>query len=285
MYEDTQLVRKLEEIYKSIESTVAVEKKAQEIQTEEQIRFQTSKFCILPKSALRTIFLFLDFNTDIPSISEVCWSFHNIIKSRAFQLGLYKVTKRGAKEAQAEKHERSPSIVAEEAKKSEAHIEGMSQTEAVKQLKTANAIKDFLGQKIVAQDKKIKQLEDEVRIQKQINSKTIGKLSSLDQMYKEEKARADELEGKLFMHEQQHRIDVEKLNEQIEKHIGEREELQKDRKVLKAEVIKLREEQKKALQHLTQYRSALVNMKSYFEAMFSNRIKKLKLKHAKENIL
>ena len=285
MYEDTQLLRKLEDIYKTIESTVVIDKRNQEIQTEEQSRQQTSKFCILPKIAMRTIFLFLDFNTDIPNIAEVCWSFNNIIKSRAYQLALYQVTKRGTKIVNVEQTEKAAGILAEETKKTEAQTEGMSQIDAVKYLKTANAIKDFLGQKIVAQDKKINQLNDEIRVQKQINSKTIVKLTSLDLLYKHEKSKADESEGKLFLLEQQRRIDVEKLNDQIESHLREKEELLKDRNILKAEVIKLREEQKKGMQHLAEYRSALVNMKSYFEAMFSNRIKKLKLKHAKENIL
>ena len=49
---------------------------------------QSSRLCIMPRSVLRNVFLYLDFLKDIPAVTETCRLFWEIVRSRAFQVKL-----------------------------------------------------------------------------------------------------------------------------------------------------------------------------------------------------
>eukprot|EP00358_Blepharisma_japonicum_P006912 CAMPEP_0202942458 /NCGR_PEP_ID=MMETSP1395-20130829/2669_1 /ASSEMBLY_ACC=CAM_ASM_000871 /TAXON_ID=5961 /ORGANISM="Blepharisma japonicum, Strain Stock R1072" /LENGTH=202 /DNA_ID=CAMNT_0049638749 /DNA_START=269 /DNA_END=874 /DNA_ORIENTATION=- len=163
--------------------------------------------------------------------------------------------------------------------KLQAESEIFTKEAALIQLKTANAVKDFLANKIVSQDKTIdklkKELEktnDELRIQKQINAKTMAKVSGFQEKYSTEKKSATDAIMKIEELTEQHQSEVNRLRSEINKCQNEQLGLKKHKAALRGEVIRLRNEYQECIQKLTQYVDGVSKMKGYFDSMFSPKI-------------
>ena len=130
-----------------------------ETQSISQEMINLSKICLLPKQVLRSIFLFTDFYSDIPAISETCVLFNKLVRSRSFNISVYKIASQRASRM------KSTTINADALDKLEAQKlvkDNISRDEALLELKKANAVKDFLADKMKKQDKKIESLLEEI---------------------------------------------------------------------------------------------------------------------------
>ncbi|CAG9330418.1 unnamed protein product [Blepharisma stoltei] len=241
------------------------------------------QFQKIPKLIIRNIFLFLDFHNDIPSLYETCYLFKEIIASRHFQAGIvYIMSRKPIKQRQPSQPSMIPPIIPPNESDNiqlQAESQVFTKEAALIQLKTANAVKDFLANKIVSQDKTIdklkKELEktsDELRIQKQINAKTMAKVSGFQEKYSTEKKSATDAIIKIEELTEKHQIEVDRLRNEINKCQNEQLELKKHKAALRGEVIRLRNEYQECTQKLIQYVDGVSKMKSYFEAMFSPKI-------------
>eukprot|EP00358_Blepharisma_japonicum_P002710 CAMPEP_0202953438 /NCGR_PEP_ID=MMETSP1395-20130829/46150_1 /ASSEMBLY_ACC=CAM_ASM_000871 /TAXON_ID=5961 /ORGANISM="Blepharisma japonicum, Strain Stock R1072" /LENGTH=170 /DNA_ID=CAMNT_0049667077 /DNA_START=167 /DNA_END=676 /DNA_ORIENTATION=+ len=135
-------------------------------------------------------------------------------------------------------------------------------------LKKANIVKNFLANQILQQEKKIEEmnkeidkLNDELRVQKQINSKTIAKIALISAQYEAEKSASTDAQSTIASLLEQHKNELESLRNEIATSDKEKLELKRHKKVLSAEVIRLRDEYQSSLTKLGQYNDAISKMK------------------------
>lgn len=68
---------------------------------------------------------------------------------------------------------------------------------------------------------------------------------------------------------------MENMRRELSKYETEKLELNRHKKVLKSEVIRLRDDYNKTVKLLGEYREALLKIKSYFDAMFVPRVSEI----------
>mmetsp|Transcript_32678 Transcript_32678/g.56811 ORF Transcript_32678/g.56811 Transcript_32678/m.56811 type:complete len:291 (-) Transcript_32678:1343-2215(-) len=278
MAEVNSIIEELGKIYTYLKNESNKVALTSATQTENLQPRQRCAICILPRAVLRTVFLFLDFYTDIPTISETCTLFHSITKSRSFHISLFSLSKPREHRARSVKSgysETSTNMSMEDVEHVRRDLGEMSREELQGQLKLANSVKKVLGEKLRAQEKKIddyrrevENLNDNLRIQQQINSKTFNKISQYQKQFEEQKVLAEERTHQLNTLREQALEDQAKLSDKLKKLEDENDELMRHKKVLKSEVFRLRGEHKSSLVKIGEYRDALGKMKTYFDAMF-----------------
>lgn len=283
MAEVTYIIDELGKIYNFLKDETGKVKVTAGSQTEVVQLRQKCAMCILPRAVLRTVFLFLDFYTDIPTISETCKLFHAVTKSRSFHISLFSLCKpreHRAHSARSGYSESSTNLSMDDADHARKDLGEMSREELQNQLKVANSVKRLLGEKLRSQEKRIDDfrkeveiLNDNLRIQQQINSKTFTKISQYQKQYEEQKLIAEERTQQLNTLREQSLEEQANLTEKLKKIEQENEELIRHKKVLKSEVLRLRGEHKAGLVKIGEYRDALGKMKTYFDAMFVPQVK------------
>jgi hypothetical protein len=278
MAEVSYIIDELGKIYTFLKDEQSKVRVASSSQTEVVQLRQKCAVCILPRAVLRTVFLFLDFYTDIPTISETCKLFHSITKSRSFHISLFSLCKPREHRARSNRSgysETSTNMSMEDVEHVRRDLGEMSREELQNQLKVANSVKRLLGDKLRSQEKKIDEyrrevegLNDNLRIQQQINSKTFNKISVYQKQFEEQKLLAEERHQQLNCLKEQSLEEQAKITDRLRKIEEENEELMRHKKVLKSEVLRLRSEHKAGLVKIGEYRDALGKMKTYFDAMF-----------------
>lgn len=271
------LVESLTHLYEKLRLQKSTD--SQETQVTPHNLYSHNNFSKIPKVILRSILLFLDYYQDIPNVYITSHLFKDVISSRAYQSNLMKIYSH-----RLQKHKVStlpPLVPPNESDniKLQAESEVLTKESALAQLKTANAVKDFLANKIVSQDKTIDKLKkdlektnDELRIQKQINSKTMKKVSGFQEKYDLEKKTAKDVLEKIDKITQEHEDEVISFKEVIEKTETEKEELKRHKFALRGEVLRLRNEYQECAHKLKHYNDGVSKMKTYFDAMFCPKI-------------
>lgn len=262
----------------SLYETLKAKENSQDVatQTNSSDYQQISLLQLIPKHVFRKIFLYLDFITDIPSLSESCVYFNSIINSRRFQVSLYHII---SAKAHKSRSVTLPARQDNDFTRFRTENESYNKEDLTAQLKTANAVRDFLANKILLQEKRIEEsnkeidkLNDELRVQKQINSKTIAKVAIVSAQFEAAKNEAFEAKETIELMSHQQKEETEKLRNDIAAYDKEKLELRRHKKVLSAEVIRLRDEYQSCLQKLGQYNDAVSKLKSYFDAMVSTKV-------------
>jgi len=89
------------------------------------------------------------------------------------------------------------------------------------------------------------------------------------------KKQLEESNGAVERERAKHTLTIEELRNEITNYEKTLSELNQHKKVLRAEVLRLRGQYQNTLHQLGSYKDALYKMKSYFEAMFVPRIDEL----------
>jgi chromosome segregation ATPase len=157
----------------------------------------------------------------------------------------------------------------------------LSKEEASKRLQKANKIKEVLAGKIIKQEKMIESLtlemdkiERDILTEKSSNSKNLTRVAELQREYEKYKADIEANQAKLKNMHEKHAVQVQDLQATISKQQGEIRELEEHKRMLRAEVLRLREESGNVTKEIEGYRSALNRMQKYFNAMFPTEGKK-----------
>lgn len=248
-----------------------------ETQTVVEERRQYSLICIFPKKILRRTFLFLDFAKDIPEVLLTCKLFNSVVRSRTFQVLLHsQASNRTAKIFNSTIVSSNSDL---ELAKIKPEIEITTKEDAISQLKIASAGRDFLANKLKKQDlkiedlnKEIARLQEEVKMQKNIHSKGIEKMNAFEKMFENEKKNFGDAQKNLSTLQQQYKSEIEILKLQIVNCEKDRTELQGQKKMMKAEVLKLREENQVLVEKTAVYQDVLNRIKAYFDAMYEAKL-------------
>lgn len=277
MGEVSYLIDELGKIYASLKQESAKVRVSSTSQTEATQPRQKGSICILPRSVLRTIFLFLDFYTEVPTASETCKLFHSITKSRSFHISLFSLSKpreHRVRSTRSGVSETTINLSMEDVEHVRKDLGEMSRDELHNQLKVANSVKRLLGDKLRSQEKRIEEyrrevdtLNDNLKIQQQINSKTFNKISQYQKQFEEQKFLAEDRTHQLNTLREE-ALDIKAtLSDEVKRTEEENVELIRHKKVLKSEVLRLRGEHKSSMGKIGEYRGALGKMKTYFDAM------------------
>ena len=283
--EDVQgLVKGLADIHKFLQAKLSVADASTATQIERRQQPQTSEFLQLPDSALMFVFSFLDFVTEVPQVVETCHRFSVILRSTQFQYFLYqKPTVRPAPVRAKTLPVSSGVEVTPDSDLSltKAEEDQLSKEEASKRLQKANKIKEVLAGKIIRQEKIIEGLTKdldtitkEIMTEKLSNSKNLSRVAELQREYEKYKTEIETSQLKLKEMHTKHAAQVQELQTQISKLQTDIKELEDHKRMLRSEVLRLRDEGATTNKEIESYRSALNKMKKYFDAMFPAEVKK-----------
>ena len=226
----------------------------------------------MPKKILRKIFLFLDFTTDVPQVYITCKLFNNAIRSRTFQVLLQgQVSSKNSKLFPNQFAKTNPE---EEIGKLKPESEIKTKEDAIAQLKIAEAIKEFLANKIKKQhnknndlEKEAGRLKEEIVLQKSLHLKAIEKTQDYEKKIENEKKTLAEAQKSLLTLQGKCNNDIEPLRQQIANSEKDRAELQETKRRQKEAVLKLREENYEIQKKLVAYQEVLNKIKAYFQGM------------------
>ena len=271
MEENTSdVIESLKKLYKVLKEKH--NQASKETQTQFEERRQFSLICIFPKKILRKTFLFLDFVVEIPEIMLTCKLFNSVVRSRTFQVLLHSQASNKTTKIYNATINSSTSDL--ELGKIKPENEITSKEDALAQLKIAYTGRDFLANKLKKQDVKIEELnkeigrlQDEIKIQKNIHSKGIEKMSAFEKMFENEKKSYGDAQKTLSSLQMQYKSEIETLRNQIANSEKDREELRMGKTALKAGVLKLREENMALVKQTSAYQDVLNKIKAYFEGM------------------
>ena len=265
-----EIIESLLNLYKKLEEKQ--DHASKETQTQFEAKRQLSLLCIFPKKILRKAFLFLDFVEDIPQVMLTCKLFNSVVRSRTFQVLLHsQATHRTAKIYNSAIIS-SPNIIEVVKIKSESEI--TTKEDALSQLKIAYNGRDFLANKLKKQDIKIEELnkeigrlQDEIKMQKNIDSKGIEKRNAFEIMLENEKKVHADAQKNLISLQAQYKNEIDLLRNQVVISEKDRTELHSQKIIFKEEVLKLRQENMAIIISIAVYQDVLNKMKAYFEAM------------------
>lgn len=252
-YAAPSLITKLESLYVTLQ--VKSESCEKDSQTAAGDYRQLRVICILPKRILRRIFLYLDFQRDTAAVSETCTLFNELLRSRSYQLQLFKT--------QPEK-----SLRPEPSTEAVPFYPPTSLEEAASQFRKYSAVNNYLAQTIKTQDRRIEELNGEInehtrelRIQKQINGKTLNTVAKLKHDL--------ELAGGQNSSLQE---STAQLTSRLQAAQTVNSTLCSHKKVLRSEVLRLRREYSECLLRLGQYKDATNKLQSYFEGLLRSKL-------------
>lgn len=279
--EDTQaLVKGLSDIHAYLKGKLSVSDAETATSIERRAQPQESQFPHLPDYVLMLIFSYLDFITDLPMSIETCYRFSRLLRSTQFQYFLYQ-------RPAVPKVIRTRTLPVESATSdsdiylTKTEEDQLSKEEASKRLQKANKIKEVLAGKIIKQEKMIESLtlemdkiERDILTEKSSNSKNLTRVAELQREYEKYKADIEANQAKLKNMHEKHAVQVQDLQATISKQQGEIRELEEHKRMLRAEVLRLREESGHVTKEIEGYRSALNRMQKYFNAMFPTEGKK-----------
>jgi DNA repair exonuclease SbcCD ATPase subunit len=268
MDKTTSVISSLKGLYQSLQGKQRKETK--EAQTAEEEKRALTGFNLLPKKIVRKIFLFLDFATDGAQVYVTCKLFCNTIRSRVFQNLLQSQASKDPKTAIDPATTNPEEIFGK--LKPESEIK--TKEEAIAQLKTAEAIKEFLANKIKKQHNKNNELEketnsirEEIAKQKALHLKAIERTQDFEKMIENERKSLAEAQKALAGLQGKCGNDLEPLKMQIANSERDRNELQETKRVQKEAVLKLREENYELQKKIVVYQEVLNKIKAYFEGM------------------
>lgn len=242
---------------------------------------QESQFLQLPDFVLMQIFSHLDFITDIPMAIETCYKFSQLLRSTQFQFFLYQRPTPQLPRARTLPVPADSTTSDSDIYLTKTEEDQLSKEEASKRLQKANKIKEVLAGKIIKQEKMIESLtlemdkiEREILTEKFGNSKNLTRVAELQRDYEKYKADIEANQSKLKDMHRKHATQVQELQATISKQQGDIRELEEHKRMLRAEVLRLREESGSVTREIEGYRSALNRMQKYFNAMFPTEGKK-----------
>lgn len=258
------LITKLESLYSTLQArSESCEKESQAVPGDYR---QLCAMCILPKRVLRRIFLYLDFEADIVAVSETCALFNELVRSRSYQLQLFKT---------------HPSKSLRPASSSEAahFCPPTSLEEAASQFKKYSAVNNYLAQTIKTQDKRIEELNAEInghnyelRIKNQINSKTLNTVAKLKHDLELAGEQNALLQGTAAQLATQHSEELAGLSSRLQAVQTANLTLCSHKKVLRSEVLRLRKEYSECLCRLGQHKDVTSKLHSYFEGLLRSKL-------------
>jgi F-box domain len=264
------IIGSLKTLYTKLQQKLPQEHK--ESQTYFEPPRQFSILCILPRKILRKIFLHLEFIEEIPNILLTCKLFNSIIKSRTFQVLLHSQSTINSSKLYTNVIISSNTEIENIKLKPEQEI--TTKEDALAQLKLANSGRDFLVTKIKKQDKKIEELnkeiqrlQEEIKLQKNIHSKGIEKMNAFETLFENEKKTLSDAQKTLSSLQTSYKIEIDALKNQIANSDKNRLDLLDEKKNLKEEVLKLRQNNLFMTKKIAVYQNVLNKMKAYFEAM------------------
>lgn len=232
----------------------------------------------MPKAVLIRIFMFLEFRTEVPAVVETCKMFNSLIASRPFQITLYRLTT-DRKETKKEKTQ-------EEVKHTEADMIAMlTKDEILARIKKTKAINNMLvagfqksEEKLKDMLKTISKINDEMRIQRQINAKTIKMKDGKESEYLElsKQIRQNNLLISNCTHDYTSEITL--ITSQIKKIEADKQELNRHIKVLQVGLQETRQNNGNLLKRFVQFRENLGKLKNYANDMMLPKVKKIENK-------
>lgn len=279
--EDTEaLIKGLSDIHTYLTRKLSISEASTATAISRRPQSQATPFLHLSDSLLLCIFSYLDFITDIPMAIETCYKFSRLLRSTQFQYYLYQKPSHKPKiKSIAPNPEATPSE--SEVILTKTEEDQLSKEEATLRLQKANKIKEVLAGKIIKQEKMIESLtndmekiEREILTEKSNNSKNLARVAELQREYEKYKGDIEANQVKLKDMHEKHAVQMQNLQTTIGKLQGDIKELEEHKRMLRAEVLRLREESGAVTMEIEGYRSALTRMQKYFNAMFPTEGKK-----------
>ena len=266
--DQSDLIQKLQQLHQTLQSKS--QKQDKEVQTSYSDQVQLRGFHLFPKKIIRKIFIFTDFLTDVPQLYITCKLFNSVIRSRVFQVLLHNQVISKNSNALSSSYSSND----EELQKLKPESEIKTKEEAVAQLKLAEKLKQVLATKLKRQDNKNNELQNEImRIQEEIKaqkarySKGIEKMNDLEAKHESEKKILAEAQKNLAALKNKCKKEVDDLRMQIGECEKDKEKLSNEKKVLREEVLMLREKNVEIQKEIVVYQEALNKIKAYFLGM------------------
>ena len=266
--DQSDLIHKLQLLHQTLQSKS--QKQDKEAQTSYSDPVQLRGFHIFPKKIIRKIFIFTDFLSDVPQLYITCKLFNSVIRTRVFQVLLHNQVISKNSNALSSSYSNNE----EELQKLRPESEIKTKEEAVAQLKLAEKLKQVLATKLKRQDNKNNELQNEItRIQEEIKaqkgrySKGIEKMNDLEAKHETEKKILAEAQKNLAALKTKCKKEVDGLRLQIAECDKDKEKLSSEKKVLREEVLMLREKNVEIQKEIVVYQEALNKIKAYFLGM------------------
>jgi DNA repair exonuclease SbcCD ATPase subunit len=266
--EQFELISKLKNLQQKLSSQSSTHEK--ETQTSSSEFVQLRGFNLLPKKIIRKIFIFSDFLSDGPSLYSTCRLFNSVIRSRVFQVLLHHQVTNKRSNVLSSNFNTSD----EEVQKLRPESEIKTKEEAVGQLRVAENLKQVLASKLKRQDNKnndleaeIARIQEEIKAQKSRYSKGIEKMNDIDSKHESEKKVLVEAQKNLMNLKNKCKKEIDDLRAQINECEMDKEKLLLEKRVLRAEVLELRESNVEIQKEIVVYQEVLNKIKAYFLGM------------------
>jgi hypothetical protein len=238
-----------------------------------QTSYDLCTFCKLPKNILFKILSFLDFQLDVTSLSETCKFFHTLLGSYAVQLIFYKQSTR-KHEMKAEKEQTELELKAQDS------ISAMSREEILARYGKSVYLREklsFMLEKAENSSKELlsikNKLSDEVtliqlRIQKQINHKTIKKRNLANTEGTSISAQTKRLNLSISAYKEEHQATISSLTASLKLIEKEKQVLRRHIRTLAAGADAARSYNHHLSRRLSQSLFNLSKLKSYCNERF-----------------
>ena len=231
--------------------------------------------CKLQYKSLSIIFTFLDFRTDIINISETCKFLNKFLSSYYMQAQFYKQLLRIPLPKQE-------SIEKEAETKQFDVLLSLPHQELVQRFSKTAKLKEKLQNLIEKTESKLKELfhninklNDELRIQKQINSKTLKKASLKEAEAKGVEVDSQRLDFLISQKKEEHLEVVKKFTEVIKKIESEKVKARSHTKVLEIALENARSDNSAFSKKLVLLKEGLFKLKCYCNEMLEPKIVKI----------